>query len=298
MTSATLRGRTAFITGASRGIGLAIAKRLAADGANIAFIAKSSDPDPRLPGTIHTAAEEIEAAGGRALALLADVRDDDAVQGAVQATAERFGGIDILVNNASAINLGAIDELPMKRYDLLQQVNTRGTYLATKTCLPYLDHAANPHVLTLSPPLDLRDVWFAPATGYTISKYGMSMCTLGFARQLAPRGIAVNSLWPRTVIGTAAVRNLLGGETSARRGRRPEIVADAAHEILTRPATEYTGQFAIDEDVLREAGRTDFSQYLVDETAQQDELLTDFYLPGGEQWMRPTARRASALPPR
>lgn len=249
------------MSGGSRGIGLAIALRAARDGANVALLAKTSQPHPRLEGTIFTAAEEIRAAGGKALPIVGDVRDDDAVMGAVEQTVARFGGIDIVVNNASAIDLSPIESLAMKRYDLMQDINTRGTFLLTKSCISHLKRAANPHVLTLSPPLSLDPKWFAPYLAYTISKFGMSMCTLGLAAELRGDGIAVNSLWPRTIIATAAVRNLLGGDEAMARSRRPEIVADAAHAILVRPSREATGNFYLVEDVLAEEGVNDLSLY-------------------------------------
>jgi citronellol/citronellal dehydrogenase len=274
------RGRTMFISGGSRGIGLAIAVRWARGGGNVALVAKTAEPDPRLPGTVYTAAEEIEAAGGHALPIVGDIRSEDSVNDAVRQAVERFGGIDVCVNNASAINLSSVRDLPMKRYDLMQDINTRGTFLVTKACLPHLEKGTGAHVLTLSPPLAMDAKWFAPMTAYTIAKYGMSMCTLGFAREFADAGIAVNSLWPRTVIATAAVQNLLGGDESMARSRKPDIVADAAAEILSRPAS-FTGNFCLDDEVLAEAGVTDFSQYLY-EGASEEDLMIDFFLEGGE----------------
>ncbi len=269
----TLAGKTLFISGASRGIGLAIALRAARDGANIVIAAKSAVANPKLPGTIHTAAAEVEAAGGKALAVQVDIRDEEQVRAAAAQAAEHFGGIDIVVNNASAIWLAGTAETPMKRFDLMHQVNTRGTFLVTQSCLPYLRQAANPHVLMLSPPLNLEPKWFAPHTAYTIAKYGMSLCVLGMSAEFAPLGIAVNALWPRTVIATAAIGMLDG--VQAERCRRPEIVADAAHGMLTRPAREYTGHFAIDEDVLREEGIVNLEQYAVQPGAS---LLPDLFL--------------------
>jgi citronellol/citronellal dehydrogenase len=269
----TLAGKTLFISGASRGIGLAIALRAARDGANIVIAAKSAVANPKLPGTIHTAAAEVVAAGGKALALQVDIRDAEQVRLAAAQAAERFGGIDIVVNNASAIWLAGTAETPMKRFDLMQQVNTRGTFLVTQSCLPYLRQAANPHVLMLSPPLNLDPKWFAPHTAYTIAKYGMSLCVLGMSAEFAPLGIAVNALWPRTVIATAAIGMLDG--VRAEHCRRPEIVADAAHGILTRAARGYTGHFAIDEDILREDGIVDLEPYAVQPGAP---LLPDLFL--------------------
>ena len=270
---ADLAGKTLFITGASRGIGLAIALRAARDGANVAIAAKSGVPNPRLPGTIHSAAAEIEAAGGRALALQVDVREEAAVQEAVERTVAAFGGIDVLVNNASAIWLAGTAETPMKRFDLMHQVNTRGTFLCTQACLPHLSRSANPHVLMLAPPPTLAPRWYAPHVAYTIAKMGMSLCVLGMADEFRERGIAVNALWPRTIIHTAALAMIPG--VDPRRCRRPEIVADAAHAILTTPARELTGQFLIDEDVLRTRGVAGFDHYAV-EPGQP--LLSDLFL--------------------
>jgi citronellol/citronellal dehydrogenase len=271
----SLAGKTLFVTGASRGIGLAIAMRAARDGANVAIAAKSAEPHPRLPGTIFTAANDVESAGGNALPLACDIRFEEEVAAAIEATLARFGGIDILVNNASAIDLRGIEALEMKRYDLMQQVNARGTYLCAKLAAPHLKKAANPHILTLSPPLDMSPKWFAPNLAYTIAKYGMSLVTLGLARHLAADGVAVNSLWPETAIATAAVGNLLGGEAALRRARKPTIVADAAHAILTRAAHECSGNFFIDAAVLREEGVTDFKPYAVDPSL---DALLDFFL--------------------
>jgi citronellol/citronellal dehydrogenase len=269
-----LRGKTLFITGASRGIGLAIGWRAARDGANVAIAAKSDAPNPKLPGTIHTAAAEIEAAGGNALPLKVDIRNEDEVVAAAVATAERFGGIDIVVNNASAIWLAGIEDTPMKRFDLMHEVNTRGTFVTTKACLPYLRKASNPHVLMLSPPPNLDPKWFARHTAYTIAKYGMSLCVLGLGAEFAEAGIAVNALWPRTVIATAAIA-MLGGAVKPQNCRKPEIVADAAHAILCKPAREFSGRFCIDDDVLREAGVTDFDAYAVQPGAP---LMPDLFL--------------------
>jgi len=271
----SLKGKTLFITGASRGIGLAIALRAARDGANIAVAAKTAAPHPKLAGTIHSAAAEIERAGGKALPLVVDVRDEASVTAAVRQCAERFGGIDICVNNASAINLAPTEQIDMRRYDLVQQINTRGTFVTTRACVPYLKRAANPHVLTLSPPLDLSPRWFAPHLAYSLSKYGMSLCMLGMAAEYRDAGIACNALWPRTTIATAAVEFALGGPAMMRRSRKPEIVADAAHVILSRPAREYTGRFLIDDSVLYEAGVRDFSSYSVEPGAP---LLADLFV--------------------
>jgi citronellol/citronellal dehydrogenase len=250
-----------IMSGGSRGIGLAIALRAAQDGAKVALIAKTAEPHPKLEGTVYTAAEEIEKAGGECLPVVGDVRDDEVVAAAVRETADRFGGVDIVVNNASAIDLSDPEHLPMKRYDLMQDINTRGTYLLTSAAIPHLKRAGNAHVLTLSPPLNLKPRWFAPNLAYTIAKYGMSMCTLGFAENYRADGIAANSLWPRTTIATAAIRNLLGGDEAMRRARDPRIMADAAHAILTRSSRECTGNFFIDDEVLAEEGITDLSGY-------------------------------------
>ena len=275
----TLKGKTLFITGGSRGIGLAIARRAARDGANIAIAAKTTTPQPKLEGTIFTAAEEIEAAGGHALPLACDIRDEDQVLAAVAVTVKKFGGIDICINNASAISLTPVQATEMKRFDLMMAINTRGTFLVSKSCIPHLKKASNPHILMLSPPLDMRTKWFAPSTAYTIAKYGMSMCVLGLAGELKTDGIAVNALWPRTTIATAAVGNLLGGEAMIRASRKPEIVADAAHAILTRSAREFTGQFCIDDSVLAAEGLADFEPYRIDPSVP---LMPDIFLPDGD----------------
>jgi citronellol/citronellal dehydrogenase len=259
---ATLAGKTLFITGASRGIGREIALRAARDGANVVIAAKTSDPHPRLEGTIHSVAKEVEAAGGKALALQLDVRDEDAIAQAVAKTVETFGALDILVNNASAISLTPTTETAAKRFDLMMQVNVRATFLCSQACIPHLRQAQNPHILTLSPPLAMNAKWFAGHVAYTISKYGMSMCTLGMARELAKDGIAVNSLWPRTTIATAAVQ-VHFPEAILKASRHATIMADAAHAILTSESRKHTGNFYIDEDVLRAAGRQDFSGYAV-----------------------------------
>jgi citronellol/citronellal dehydrogenase len=275
MTPGTLKGKTLFITGASRGIGKAIGLRAARDGANVVIAAKTQQPHPKLPGTIHTAAREIEHAGGSALACVCDIRDEAQIAEAVKAAVARFGGIDILVNNASAISLTGTVATPMKRFDLMHQINTRGTFACSQACIPYLSKAENPHILNLSPPLDMQAKWFAPHVAYTMAKFGMSMCVLGMAEELKPHKIAVNALWPKTVIATAAVQNLLGGEDVIKGSRSPDIVADAAHVILTRPSHEQTGSFFIDEDVLHAAGVTDLSRYA---TVPGAELFPDFFV--------------------
>ena len=273
---AGLKGKTLFITGASRGIGLAIAKRAARDGANIAVVAKTQEPHPKLEGTVETAAAEIEAAGGRALALACDIRFEEEVERAVAATVAAFGGIDICVNNASAVSLGSLGDTTMKRFDLMQGINARGTFLVTKACLPHLKKAANPHILNLSPPLDMREQWFSGHVAYTMAKYGMSMCVLGMAGELRPDGIAVNALWPRTGIATAAIRNNLAGAEGLKMCRTVEIMADAAHVILTKPARQFTGNFCIDDTLLYENGVRDFDKYRVDPTR---DLMPDFFVP-------------------
>ena len=273
-TEAKLQGKTLFITGASRGIGKAIGLRAARDGANVVIAAKSNVPNPKLPGTIHSAAEEIEKAGGKALAVACDIREEEQVRAAVAKAVEHFGGIDILVNNASAIHLADTATTPMKRFDLMNGVNVRGTYLCTHACLPHLEKARNPHVLVLSPPLSLRPRWFAPHVAYTIAKYGMSLCVLGWAEEFKERGIAVNALWPRTVIATAAL-NLLGGDETAKHGRTVEIVADAAYGVVTKPSRECTGNFFIDEDVLRADGVSDFERYAV---KKGEPLMRDLFV--------------------
>ena len=272
----SLSGRTMIMSGGSRGIGLAIALRAAQDGANVALLAKTAEPHPKLEGTIHTAAEEIEQAGGTALAIVGDVRDEGSVAQAVADTAEKFGGIDIVVNNASAIDLRNTSDQDMKRYDLMQDINTRGTYMLSKYCIPHLRESDNAHILTLSPPLNLNPKWAGAHLAYTIAKYGMSLCTLGLAEELKDDGIAANSLWPRTIIATAAVQNLLGGDAAMARSRKPEIMADAAHAIFLRDSRQATGNFYIDDDVLAEEGVTDLSQYGY--TDDQSELLPDVFL--------------------
>jgi citronellol/citronellal dehydrogenase len=271
----SLRGKTLFVTGASRGIGLAIALRAARDGANVAIVAKTAEPNPKLPGTIFTAAKEIEGAGGRALPIACDIRFEEQVAAAVAKTVETFGGIDILVNNASAISLTSTEATEMKRYDLMHGINTRGTFLCSKLCVPHLKKAANPHVLNLSPPLNMETRWFAPHVAYTMAKYGMSMCVLGMAGEYRSAGIAFNALWPRSTIATAAIQNLLGGEHAMRGSRKPAIMGDAAYVIFNRPAKECTGNFFIDDEVLASTGKTDLSEYAVDPSAK---LLPDFFI--------------------
>lgn len=261
-TQGSLEGRTIVMSGGSRGIGLAIALRAARDGANVVLLAKTDKPDPRLSGTIHEAATQIERAGGRALAVVGDVRSDDSVAEAAAAAVDAFGGIDICINNASALRMSGTLELTPSQYDLMQDINTRGTFMLTRACLPHLVRSENPHVLTLSPPLNLTSQrWLAEFPGYLLSKYGMSLVTLAIAAEFAEAGVAANSLWPRTTIGTDAVRNLLGGDDALARARRPEIMADAAHAILTTPARQRTGQLLIDDEVLGAAGVTDFAPY-------------------------------------
>jgi citronellol/citronellal dehydrogenase len=270
---ASLKAKTLFVTGGSRGIGLAIALRAAADGANIVIAAKTVEPHPKLPGTIHTAAREIEAAGGQCLPVQCDIRDEAQIARAVAAAAERFGGIDILVNNASAISLTGTMETPLKRFDLMFGINARGTYASSQACVPHLRKAPNPHILTLSPPLNLNPLWFKSHVAYTMAKYGMSMCVLGMAEEFREAGIAVNALWPKTIIATAALQMIPGIDPA--RGRKPEIMADAAHWILTQPARACSGNFFIDEEVLRKAGVTDLRRYAVDPSKG---LLPDLFL--------------------
>ena len=272
----TLAGKTLFITGASRGIGLAIGVRAARDGANVVIAAKTADPHPKLPGTIYSAAEEVERAGGKALPLVVDVRDEGQVEDAVAKAVGIFGGIDILVNNASAIQLTSTRDTAMKRYDLMHQVNVRGTFLCSQKCLPHLMKAANPHVLNLSPPLNFEERWFAPHVAYSMAKFGMSLCVLGMAGEFRSAGVAFNALWPRTAIDTAAI-GLIGGDAMRQCCRSPEIMADAAHVILTRDAKTFTGHFCIDDEVLRSAGVTDFNKYLPPGVSE-DQLLPDFFV--------------------
>lgn len=276
MSDLDLAGRTIFISGASRGIGLAIALRAARDGANVALIAKTDQPHPKLEGTVHTAAAEIEAAGGTALPIVGDIRDEQQVQDAVARTVERFGGIDVCVNNASAINLAGIDEIDMKRYDLMQDINVRGTFAVSKACVPHLREGTNPHVLTLSPPISLEPKWLAPFTAYTIAKYSMTLVGLGLAEELRGAGVASNTLWPRTLVATAAVNNLLGGDEAMRRARTPAVYADAAYHVLTQPSREYTGRSLLCEDVLLESGVTDLTPYSA--AGADAELAVDLFV--------------------
>jgi len=275
MATRTLKGKTLFITGASRGIGLAIGVRAARDGANVVIAAKTDAPNPKLPGTIHSAAEEITKAGGNALACVVDVRDENQIAAAILKTVDQFGGIDVLINNASAISLTGTLETPMKRFDLMHQINTRGTYACSQACIPHLLKAENPHILNISPPLAMQERWFAPHVAYTMAKFGMSMCVLGMAGEFRGR-IGVNALWPRTAIATSAVQNLLGGDAIMQRSRKPEIMADAAYAILTRDAKTTGGNFYLDDDVLRAEGVTDLDKYSV---VPGSELLEDFFLP-------------------
>ncbi len=270
----TLAGKTLFISGASRGIGLAIALRAARDGANVAIAAKTADPHPKLAGTIYTAAAEVEAAGGKAMPMVVDIRHEDQVWLAVQKTVETFGGIDILVNNASAISLTGTMQTPLKKFDLMHQINTRGTFACSQACIPFLAKSANPHILNISPPLSMNPKWFKGHVAYTMAKFGMSMCVLGMSPELAPKGIAVNALWPRTTIATAAVE-MLGGDAMMQSSRKPDIMADAAYAILTKNSRECTGNFFIDEDLLRAEGVTDLEQYAM---VPGGKLLPDYFL--------------------
>ena len=270
-----MKNKTVFITGSSRGIGKAIALRLAKEGANIIIAAKTVEPHPKLEGTIYTAAKEIEEAGGQALPIQVDIRNEENVKAAIEKAAEHFGGIDILINNASAINLSQTTEIPMKRYDLIHEINVRGTFMVSKYCIPFLKEGSNPHILNLSPPLNMSPEWFGKHLAYTMSKYGMSMIVLGLSDELKKAGIAVNALWPKTTIATAAVRNIIGGEELMKCSRTPEIMADAAFHILSQPSSECTGNFFVDEDLLKTAGETNFDKYAVDTSKQ---LMPDFFL--------------------
>ena len=273
-----LSGKTLFISGASRGIGLAIARRAARDGANIVIAAKTKEPHPRLPGTIYSAAEEIESSGGKALPLIVDVRFEDQVEAAIEATISKFGGLDILINNASAINLSDTDSLSMKNYDLMHSINTRGTFLCSKKAVPYLKKSENPHVINLSPPLNMETRWFQNHVGYTMAKFGMSMCVLGMHSEYKRFGIAFNALWPRTAIATAAVANHLGGEVMMSKSRTPEIMADAAYIIMKRDSKKFTGNFCIDDEILNSEGITDLVKYQVDQNLELSDLVPDFFI--------------------
>ena len=272
----SLNGKTLFITGASRGIGLAIGLRAARDGANVVIAAKTDKPHPKLPGTIHSAAEEIVKAGGRALPLVVDVREEESVKAAIEQTVETFGSIDIVVNNASAIQTTPVTQTAMRRFDLMHQVNARGSFMVSKYAIPHLGRAPNPHILMLSPPLDMKEGWFAPYTAYAMSKFGMSLMVLGLAGELRPKGIAVNALWPRTTIATSAIKNLLGGEKVIQMSRTPDIVADAAYAVFNKPAQSFTGNFLIDDSFLAGEGVTNFDHYRVDPAAP---LIRDLFVP-------------------
>jgi citronellol/citronellal dehydrogenase len=279
MRGVSLQGKTLFITGASRGIGLAIGLRAARDGANVAIAAKTAEPNPKLAGTVFTAAKEIDEAGGKGLALVCDIRYEDQVAAAVAKTVETFGGIDIVVNNASAISLTGTEHTPMKRFDLMHQINTRGTFCVSQACIPHLKTArrtnGSAHILNISPPLNMETRWFAPHVAYTMAKFGMSMCVLGMSGEFKKDGIAVNALWPRTTIATAAIQNLLGGDAAMRGSRKPSIMADAAYAIFSKPSDEVTGKFFIDDEVLAADGKTDLTEYAVDPTAQ---LFPDYFI--------------------
>ena len=287
----SLKGKTLFVSGGSRGIGLAIALRAARDGANVAIAAKTAEPHPKLKGTIYTAAEEVRAAGGKALPILCDIREEAQVMAAIDKTVAEFGGIDICVNNASAISLTNSQGTDMKRFDLMMGINTRGTFMVSKYCIPHLKKAENPHILMLSPPLDMQTKWFEHSTAYTMAKFGMSMCVLGLAGELKSAGVAVNALWPRTTIATAAVGNLLGGDAMMRASRTPEIMGDAAYVIFTKPSREFTGQFCIDDKVLYESGVRDFEHYRVDPSVP---LMSDFFVPDDD--VPPPGVSVRALP--
>jgi citronellol/citronellal dehydrogenase len=287
----SLKGKTLFISGASRGIGLAIALRAARDGANVAIAAKTTEPHPKLKGTIYTAADEVRAAGGKALPVVCDIRDEAQVIAAIEQTVAEFGGLDICVNNASAISLTNSQATDMKRFDLMMGINTRGTFMVSKYCIPHLKKAGNPHILMLSPPLDMKPKWFASSTAYTMAKYGMSMCVLGLSAELKGAGIAVNALWPRTTIATAAVGNLLGGDAMMRASRTPEIMADAAYAIFTKPSREFSGHFCIDDKLLYADGVRDFNRYRVDPSVP---LMSDFFVP--EDDVPPPGVTVQALP--
>ena len=288
----SLQGKTILMSGGSRGIGLAIAKKCAEDGANIAIAAKTAEPHPKLKGTIYTAAKEIEAAGGKALPLICDIRDEAAVDAAVAACAAKFGGIDICINNASAVSPTPVTATPMKRYDLMNEVNARGTFMLSQKCHPFLKKGNNPHIVNIAPPLDMDKRWFKNHTAYTMAKYGMSLCTLGMAEEFRKEGIAVNSLWPMTSIDTAAVRNVLGGDSMAKMSRTPAIMADAAYVLLNQDAKDYTGQFVIDEFILASTGQTDFKQY--NQPGYDGPLAADFFIPS--DWVAKSASEVMEHP--
>ena len=288
----SLQGKTIFMSGGSRGIGLAIAKRCAQDGANVAIAAKTAEPHPKLEGTIYTAAKEIEAAGGKALPLVCDIRDEAAVDAAVAACVDKFGGIDICINNASAVSPTPVMNTPMKRYDLMNEVNARGTFMLSQKCQPHLKKGANPHIVNIAPPLDMDSRWFRNHTAYTMAKYGMSLCTLGMAEEFRKDGIAVNSLWPMTSIDTAAVRNVLGGDSMAKMSRTPAIMADAAYVLLNQNSKDYTGQYVIDEFILASAGETDFKQY--NQPGYDGPLAADFFIPS--DWVKRSASEVMEHP--
>ena len=288
----SLQGKTIFMSGGSRGIGLAIAKRCAQDGANVAIAAKTAEPHPKLEGTIYTAAKEIEAVGGKALPLVCDIRDESAVDAAVAACVDKFGGIDICINNASAVSPTPVMNTPMKRYDLMNEVNARGTFMLSQKCQPHLKKGANPHIVNIAPPLDMDSRWFRNHTAYTMAKYGMSLCTLGMAEEFRKDGIAVNSLWPMTSIDTAAVRNVLGGDSMAKMSRTPAIMADAAYVLLNQNSKDYTGQYVIDEFILASAGETDFKQY--NQPGYDGPLAADFFIPS--DWVKRSASEVMEHP--
>ncbi len=288
----SLQDKTIFMSGGSRGIGLAIAKKCAEDGANIVIAAKTAEPHPKLEGTIYTAAKEIEAAGGKALPVVCDIRDEEAVQKAVDACVDKFGGIDICINNASAVSPTPVMSTPMKRYDLMNEVNARGTFMLSQKCQPHLKKGSNPHIVNIAPPLDMDKRWFKNHTAYTMAKYGMSFCTLGMAEEFRKDGIAVNSLWPMTSIDTAAVRNILGGDSMAKMSRTPAIMADAAYVLLNQDAKDYTGQFVIDEFILASAGETDFKKY--NQPGYDGPLAADFFIPS--DWVQRSASNVMEHP--
>jgi citronellol/citronellal dehydrogenase len=288
----SLQDKTIFMSGGSRGIGLAIAKKCAEDGANIVIAAKTAEPHPKLEGTIYTAAEEIEVAGGKALPVVCDIRDEEAVQKAVDACVDKFGGIDICINNASAVSPTPVMSTPMKRYDLMNEVNARGTFMLSQKCQPHLKKGSNPHIVNIAPPLDMDKRWFKNHTAYTMAKYGMSLCTLGMAEEFRKDGIAVNSLWPMTSIDTAAVRNVLGGDSMAKMSRTPAIMADAAYVLLNQDAKDYTGQFVIDEFILASAGETDFKKY--NQPGYDGPLAADFFIPS--DWVQRSASNVMEHP--